>query len=327
VWSALSLGLTFVDRGASYLFTGPSLVIASATLANLARPASAVNAAASAAAFAIAVFTIAPITYLTTVMGLGLVPASATILGVVTALTTWLLSPMLELWPERPWRSASIAGVATLLFFAVGAATERTSARRPARSSLTYVVDADRGRAWLAGSGTPPARPWVRQAIGSGVGGDSASTLPAWVTRYFDERFLRSAPYTPMTPATVRVVADETTPNGRRVVLHVRPAPESVLIELNGDMSDVRSESVNGRLVDRSRHRDPSALWWLQYRAPTADGFTVELALTPTANRIFLMSRHIGVPATTGIRVPERPDGVLRAASGDSTLVRQTIEF
>ncbi|MGH9349096.1 MAG: hypothetical protein ACRD26_17710, partial [Vicinamibacterales bacterium] len=287
----------------------------------------AVNDAASAAAFAIAVFTIAPITYLITVMGIGLDATSATILGAVTALAAWLVSPILELWPERPWRTAGIAGATTLLLFAAGAATERTSAKRPARAGLTYVVDADVGSAWLAGWATAPARPWLRQAIGAGMATDGASTPPAWVTRTFDRQFVRRAPYTPLPRATVRVVNDEATSNGRRLVLHVRPAPESVAVELDGTTSDVLSASVNGRPVDASRYRSTRARWELYYAAPTDDGFTIELVLTPAARSIALMSRRIGFPVSAGLRIPDHPEGVLAAEFGDSTIVHQIVEF
>lgn len=328
LFAAISMYVAVAAPGGSFLLTWPVLLAATAALIGALAARRVVAALASWLAAAGVIFIIVPLAYLMVCVALGMAGAGAVLLGILTAVVTWLLMPHLDaIAAGHRWRPAAGAALVAVVLLIAGAFTVRTDARRPAGSAFSYFVDGDSGTAWLAGRGTAPhVRAWVDGALVALHGDTRTPSRPRWLEREIGSRRAVAVPAVPEGPAapTAEVVSDSVTPTARIVTLRVRTAPRTLSVDLAAEAGEVLRAAVDDRPVDPGRYRRRSARWALEYVAPPESGFTVTLAFRPGEQHVIsLLARTMGVPP--GIRLPTRPEGVLPIQAGDGTLVYRRI--
>lgn len=330
-WSALSLVVSWLAPGVSFLLTWPLIAAGGAAIAFATRPNASLTAVLAWVGAIVAIFFLAPTIYLMVCVALGLYGVGAAVLGAFTALGVWLLAPHFErLAGTRKWRVPALAAVAALVVFTVGAVAVRTDPDHPTGASLVYAVDADSGRAWLAGfAWSESARVWLRRSL-RGSGAQRADTLPSWMRRSFNPRNVVSAPLAipTLAPATATVLSDSTVGGERRVTLRITPSRGTRSIAMGLESGTITSADVDGRRVRTDRYRRAPQQWTLEYSAPADDGFTLAItsaAATPLV--LGLLSRHDGIPALPSTEIPQRPPGIIAVQSGDMSLVYRRVRL
>lgn len=322
LWVALGIALAAAAPGTSFLITWPALVAASALALASSRPR--LRAAALAASGAFAILMVMPIIYLIGAQALGLYATGAVVIALFTALGAWLLADAFELWPGRAWRTSGTVAAAAMLLFLAGMMTVRTSDAHPVGSAFAYGVDADSGGAWL---GAMAVTPWAQRALGDALrrGAADSTMPPSWFTRFVASSATRTAPVVPVPKAVVRVIRDSLAGGERHVLIHVRPAGGTRSILLRTNVGAVRATSFDGRVADTTRfRRPPRGRWAWEYFAPPDSGFTIGWTVARDARpTLEVVSMHPGVPQLPGVRVPERPPGVIPIQRGDVTLIYQ----
>jgi hypothetical protein len=324
-WSGVSLAIAISVPGASFLFTWPLIA---ATLSGR-WPESTSRVTLTVVAVVVSVFIIVPTTYMMVSVALGLDAVGGAVLGLLVAMAASLLAPiLLGLAGDRPRALPLASGAAAIVAFGIGLATVRTNAERPASSALTYVADADSGGAWLSGYGGTGATHWVASALRA-ARSDSAP-LPSWV-----RRLTRARPIVGVRPsasalgaASATVLKNTVAGDVRTVSVRIKPSPGTMTIGMQMDTGTVTSAVVNGKVVDRSRYRNPTARWSLEFIAPPDSGFVI--ALTVPANEpavLGISARAPGLPALQGVTVPPRPAGVLAIQTGDASVVYHRVRF
>jgi hypothetical protein len=329
IWALLSLLVAIAAPGASFLFVWPLFAIALvAAIAPRVTTRPRALAALTWLVTLVALFLIVPTTYTIVCVALGLDATGATILAVLTALTTWLLAPHLEtMRGSRPGVAPLVAALAAVVFVSIGFATERTNARNPTGASFTYAVDADSAKAWLTGSATSPSgRTWIARAVEQAAGGRREGALPSWLTRGFDPRRTVPAPHsTSISPPTATVVSDSISGERRFVSVRIRPGAGMQELMVAPDNATVIAASIDGRPIDTSRYRRRRA-WPLQLVAPPDSGFILALTLRPSGRAVLgLMGRVGTIPSLEGFQIPRRPAGVLPVHDGDATLIYRRV--
>jgi hypothetical protein len=331
VWALLSLVVAITLPGASFFFVWPLFAIALvAALAPTIATRPRVSAGLTWFATLFVLFLLVPTTYTMVCVALGLDATGATILAVLTALTTWLLAPHLEtLRATRPGITPLVAAIAALVVFGVGFATERTNARNPTGASFIYAVDADSSKAWLSGTATSASgRSWISQAVEQAAGGRREGAMPSWLTRSFDPGRTVPAPLARNIAApSATVLSDSISGEMRFVTVRVRPGAGTQTLFVAPDNATVVAASVDGRPVDTSRYRS-RRVWPLQLVAPPDSGFILALTLRPaTSGRavLGLMGRVGTIPPLEGFQIPRRPAGVLPVQAGDATLIYRRV--
>jgi hypothetical protein len=324
-WGALGLWIAVVMPGASFFFTWPSLLFGAALIAAAGRPATRLYEGAIWFATVVTIFVLAPTLYLMVCVALGLNAAGAAALTLLTALGTTLLWPHLESIASRNrWAVPVITAIVALVFFVVGTITVRTDRDHPAGTSLIYAVDADSGAAWLSGFGwTPSARVWLSRAL-QASGSQRADTIPAWVQRNADRRNAYTAAMSipALAPSTATILSDSSVSGNRQITLRITPSRGTRSIGLRAEQGSVLAARVDGRSIDTTRYRRQPRQWTLNYTAPPDSGFLLTLTLPnvmPTT--IGILSRRIGIPVLQGIRIPQRPEGIIAVHDGDASIV------
>lgn len=321
--AALGILTAFIAPGVSFLFVWPALVMATG-LALWNRGAVAEPALWTATAAAAMI--LLPITYLMGAVALGLDETGAAVVAIFTAMGAWLAAHTMEMWDERPWRGTAMAAGASVLLFAIGAATVRTSSEHPVGSTIGYGVDADSNTAHLGVRASTRA---ATNALRAQFGSDPVLRPPAWFGRHF--RITRPAPAPGPTIATAQVmkVADTTRGDARFLTVRVVPGAGTHAIALHADSGMVRSAAIDGRPVRTDGYRYPQrGRWNIEYVAPGAAGFEIAFVLEsvpPVA--LALESLVPGIPRVPGLELPVRPDGVIPIQRGDFTLVHQRIRI
>lgn len=323
-WAALSLVVAAVLPGGSFLFTWPLLLVAVAFLLVQVRSGVAFGIVAHAVAGVIAILIVTPIAYLMGSVALGL-SQGGPIIAVLTALTAWLLAFGLSLLGDRSWKPALTSVVAAVAIALIGVATVRTNDEHPVGSSFAYIVNADSGSAWLAGSAqSGGARRWVESELGAMTSGEAPVATPAWLRALGRMRGVR-APVIPATPAQVSVVSDSAAAGRRILTLRVVPPEGAVAVSMVAD--SVAREWIDGMAVDRSRYRGARRGWAMEYVAPDPSGFTVSLDVPTGPFDLQLVTRRPGLPQIAGLAAPKRPPGILPLQRGDATFVYQRVRL
>lgn len=273
----------------------------------------------------LALLVMVPITYLMGVVALGLDAAGGAVIAVFTALSAWLAAHVLELWPERPWRSAGAFAIGGLALALVGAATVRTSDAHPVGSWIGYGVNVDSGNAWLGANATSRgAVAGFRRQLTS-----PPDRAPAWFGRYFAVQRSAPPPGPKITRAGVRVVSDSVAGDTRHLVVRVIPEPGIRMIALRADSGVVRQAAFDGRVVDTTWLRYPMrGRWGMEFYAPPDSGFALALQVTRDRPvRLYLTSHLPGIPRVPGLELPRRDAGVIPIQRGDFTLVHQVFNL
>lgn len=351
-WALLSVMVSVAMPGASFLFTWPVLVMTLAGLSGRRWPGR-VATAGSWIAAAIVVFIVVPVVYLMACTALGLGPTGAAVVGAFTGLTTCLLWPQVDAMGrsggggggggDRPTMVPLVAAGASLVLFAIGAMTVRTSAEHPGGAALVYAVDADSNKAWLTGyargGASRAALLGVLDSVASGQksagggggdgGGNSDSapaSAPAWVGRPFGAHSIVRVPVLAVPPPSAAVLSDTTNGAERTVSLRITPGAGSRATVLSLEAGVVLDAAVDGKPIDTWRYRVRPRAWTLEYASPPDSGFALTLRLR-AGGRPVLALRAIapGVPPVPEFHLPRRPAHILPIQNGDMTWVYRRV--
>lgn len=329
LWGMLSLTVSSLAPGASFLFTWPFIAGAVAFVLAAWLPDRPILALAVRWLMTVVIlYLVLRLAYVMVVYALGLDATGAALLAVLTSLTTWLLSAHLEtLRGERPMVAPTVAAAAAVVLLAIGALTMRAGEAHPAAASFAYMVDTDSSKAWLTGSASSgSARLWLRQSV-TRVGTPAPSeSSPQWLTRSVNPQRTVIAPVDPGIAAPDVAVSDSVAGETRYVTLRIRPTPGMHAIYLAPD-GDVGSASIDGMRIDTTRYRG-SRRWPLELIAPPATGLAVTLEVRAGDHLVVgIMGRIDGIPPVPGLTLPQRPDAILPIGDGDATYVYRRIRL
>lgn len=170
----------------------------------------------------------------------------------------------------------------------------RDDDRRPIPETLSYLHDADRGRAyWISSDAEPTA--WTSRALGCHYDrGRLESFFPGWTREFLST----PAPVLPLSAPVVEILADQPRPGGRRVTLRVCSSRGARQLSLSVPNGDVRRWAVDGRGMDRDAAGvgEPGRPWELWLHAADEDGFLVELDLPAEPMELRVLDRSDGIP-------------------------------
>lgn len=264
IWAALiGLVLGIVSPGASHLATWPVLGASLGGLAAL-RCAPRWRVLALAAGLVPAALILLPSAWNTLPTGLkyaGYAPMP------LTVLFCGLLLPLIEtVWPRRRSSLVPLTALAvSVVLVAVGVVAEPVDKAHPRRTSLSYGLDADTGKAvWLT-SKSPDQ--WARR-----YGGVSAST-ELWGS----SQLVSPAKAAPLAAPSLRVLEDTTLRGVRTLRVRIGSERGANLVGLRAD--SVLSLTVEGRSIT------PGPTGFV-FHAPGAAG--VEVSLTAKASKLQL---------------------------------------
>ena len=337
VWTMLTLFVSWKAPGASFVFVWP---LAAASLAALLEPRHDWAAAASLwLATIIAMALLVPIIHSIGLILLGLTGGGGVVMGVLTPLLALLIAPQFEaIVGERRWRATLGVLAATILLFAVGAITVRSSATHPVASALVYAADADANDAWLVTPASLEKRSaWSAAALGASPrfmtpGRDSAAGgPPSWLTNVFGQELrvaVRAVPRVSLTGPVATVIADSTTNAGRRLTLRIVSAPGTLNVNMRSVAGAVLAAAVDGRDIDTTRYRRKTPHWTLSYAAPPDSGFTLALTMPRDASiTLEISAQSARIAPLAGLSIPPRPDYVVPVQSGDQTDIYRRVTF
>ncbi len=318
--AASSVALSALLPGGSYLPTWPLIGGAVAALAGDSRPAVRTLGALGSAAGAAAL--LGPLSQL---LYQGLTPRAAAAPMLALQLGGELAAPALGALP-RPVRRALAVGA---LMAAAGVVAHRLRSPDNAAAApvtLSYLVDADAGRAVYFSSDARPTG-WTRSFLGDRPDkGLLPEYFPGW-----DRDFLYADAEPLDLPApAVDVLGDEPAgPGRRRLTLHVaspRGARQLLLAVPDGG---VHGWSVEGRSCPPARPEETGQdrPWELWLYAPGAEGLRVELEVDETPIRLRVADRSEGLPAGGGDG-PRTPAAALDIDSwGNGTFVLRWLKI
>lgn len=125
---------------------------------------------------------------------------------------------------------------------------------------------------------------------------------------------------------TARVLADTVAESHRHVTFRVSAPPRTLAVRMRS-AATVAGVAIDGRVVDTTRYRRPSAGFDMTYVAPRPEGFDVTLAL-PAGDSLplELVARTAGVPDSASV-ARRRHEHATPSQSGDATLVRRRVVF
>jgi hypothetical protein len=252
---------------------------------------------------------------------LGVTGAGAIALGVAASLILLLLAPLLEIvagdtrWSGAPW----LAGTGALILL-IAALTVRPSADHPLRSALVYAENADSTDVWLGTLGRATDA-WTRDAIGVRTSGPT----PDWTTRLSERVGLftgRKVARVPLAGPNATLIGDTLLSGIRRVVLHVTAPAGSTALVMRARGAKVLTSSIDGRVVDTTRHRHRDRDWVMEYWAVPESGATIALSIPAGGHIDFdLAARRPGIPPDPGVTIPLRPSYVVPSQTGDVSIV------
>jgi MFS family permease len=320
IWLGIALELAIQVPGVSYLFTWPLLFAAIAALTTRGRQ------VAGWAAAVVALIMLVGFFYGVSVVMLGVAGAGAIALGVMAALISLLLAPLLEQiagnarWSGAPW----LAGAAVVCC-AIAALTVHPSADHPVRTALVYAENADSSDAWF-GALESTSDAWTRETIGP-----QTPRPPEWTTHLSDNssRFTgRAVARVPLSAPMASLVSDSLVGSTRHVVLHVTAPAGITGLVMRARGAKVLASSIDGRAVETARYRHRARDWVMEYWGVPETGATVALSI-PAGGRIDfdLAARRPGIPPVPGITIPPRPPSVVPSQMGDVTIVYRQLRL
>ncbi|HYC49901.1 MAG TPA: M28 family peptidase [Gemmatimonadaceae bacterium] len=325
----VALGAALAAPGVSFLLTWPAFFAASASLAALVMRSSVIGFVKSSVAVTVTLFLMVPTIYLMVCVALGLDGIGASALAILTTISLWVLAPQLEAMTSRSrWMPAGLAAIGATVLVAIGLATVRTDADRPAGAALVYAVDADSQTAWFAGSGTTPAvRAWVERVAG-GLPRQGNASAPVWLRRMYPASRIAQLPLADIASPTAEVFGDTSAAGMRTMTIRVRGGAGARSVVLMVEEGNADSLYVAGRVVSRARYRSQGARTTLEFISPPDTGFVIRLSLSsqgPVA--LGLMSRHARAGTPPGVAMPMRPSGVLPIQLGDASYVYRRVQI
>jgi MFS family permease len=315
-WVVLTVGFALAAPSAAYLWTWPTLAVAALALWRLTgkRPAAWRWSAGLAIPIAVLLVVFAPVMLIFTVLafrldGMGF-PAIG-VMGLFTALAAGLLIPHLRLrLPGRRgllgsrWLAPAAAATLAAALFATGVARLSYDASFPRPDFISYVYNADTGRAaWEAGDTDSWTKPLLRNAKQADIELAPFETFAGW-----------RAPALAVELAPPKVTRLSSTGDGDITTLRLRVASQrnadsvAVLFRAPGP---IVAASVEGQPIPRTAAMSDGELK-LPYVGLPRDGITLELKLRDRGTlRTALRDYTQGLPAAAN--APRRPADTMPA--------------
>jgi hypothetical protein len=246
---------------------------------------------------------------------------------VIVALVLASLTPYLALllFPVR-WFLPVLALFCGLACLWWGSATAKFDSGHRLINNLLYAQDADKGTAVWASRDKKPDE-WV-----SGFLKENARDLPPGALLPWSKRAFKvgDAPKSNLPSADMHV--DEQRTEGDRRIVRVRIRSQRPTVAMY-----IGAKGINNAVVAEAHLRDkrvscPDGKLGLLYYAPPAEGFTLELHITPANGVVEVMVDDFspGLPELPGKGVPTRPDhlmGSMERYETDTAVVRRTFQL
>lgn len=331
-WMALMIVTAWYSPGSSYLFTWPTLFcgVGIAALFLSRNP----QRIAAWQAIVLALAALPGIFFLTAIMT-GLQATLTVIFSPLTVLLGCLLIGLLVphlylIVSTWSWPLPLLSGTAALIAFWLATAMSGFSAEYPRIDSLTYGLDADRGKAYWMSCDKEPDE-WT----GSFFPND---TPKQFIREFFPDnpgQYLKApAAVAALQPPIITLQSDYTEGNIRTMHLRVFSPRQAQVIELYaGEDVDVLDASV-----DRYRLKPMEGRWSLVYNAFPRGG--IELTLHVSTNAPFSLKavdHSYGFPELAGFTLNKRPPHIIckpntidfnkERLRTDETLVGKTYRF
>ena len=329
-WALLAALTTVLMPGGAFVFTWPAIVMSATALICDRWPRW--RLIPMWIGSAIALFAVVPIVYVMACLALGVGVVGAAVVGIFVAALTCLLAPLLEVMAAasaRVWQIPAGSAVVSLLLFAIGAFTVRTTARHPGGAALIYGVDADSGTGWLTGyawgASSHTALLGVLRVAAEGRA--AATSKPGWIGGGPNTPLLQ-VPALPLPAPSVSVQSDVSSGGQRHLSMRVRPGGPRLSVYLTANPGVVLDAAVNGRPIDVRRYRRHTAQWMLEFAAPPDSGFTLALTMDPSAHGIIgVRGVAQGIPPMPELHLPRRPEHILPVQDGDMTWIYTRVPF
>jgi hypothetical protein len=226
----------------------------------------------------------------------GLTPRMSASAALALQISAELSAPALAGLPTSVRRGLAVSGAATAAAVAARHLVSRSpSARRPVPDTLSYLLDADRGRAlWLSTDPRPSS--WTAGLLGARPDrGRLPEYFPGW-----QRDFLHAPAARLDLPAPeLEILCETTADNGRRrVEMRLRSPRDARLLSLTTADAPVYAWAVEGRWAApapgaEAQQALPWELWL--YGAPP-DGITVTVEVDTSPIRLRVADRSEGVP-------------------------------
>lgn len=329
-WLLLTLALSMLAPGGSYLFAWPLLFSLLALLVGFTvRGEGAFKRWAVVALFSVpSVLLLSPVIY-NFFEALSL-PAAGVVAALV-ALLAGLVVPSLGLsTPGRSWAVPALSAVAALCLIATALLTAGYDRNRPKVDSVFYVLEADSGRRlWAtADRGTDE---WTSQFFNQGRKVEPLSDLFPFA---YVGRFLTGeAPAVPLQAPEASLLADGVENGLRKLRLRITPkGGASVLVIFADPETEVVGATLNGKAVNASatQGRARPGRWGAVYYGLPAEGAELSLDVKGAGPvKLRVDARNYGLPQVEGAPFGPRPDYLVPAPTSysDVTIVSKSFTF
>ncbi|AMR26994.1 hypothetical protein A0257_07660 [Hymenobacter psoromatis] len=240
------------------------------------------------------------------IFGLGLlvlVPllVSAVLLGLLLPVLLPIVSP--PAGPNRraaiSWALPALAFAAALVALGVGHITRQPTADRPQQTYLLYALDAARQRAyWLSALARPDA--WTSHVLTQ----PQYQPLPTLYPQSTVPILHQAAPVLALSPPTLVLLADESTPAQRRLRVRLAPgrADVSSLVISITTATRVQTLRVAGQAIAPADLLPKAGTTSLTFFAPRAAGELIELSTAGKGPvQLAVTTRSLGLPPVPGL--------------------------
>lgn len=328
-WLILSVTVTFMIPGGSYLFTLPLLfgLIGVAFIFYSRVPDSPKSQLIFAVTMLPAVILWAPIIY-SVFVALTLNSAS-TVIVCVALLFGLTIAPIV--WAITLWRwlVPGALVLASIVLMIVGIAGGGFDKQRPKMNNLIYALDADAGKAFVASSDDKTDE-WTTQFLSSGV---ERGAMPEFFPGNPRPYWKSAATVAQVAGPNASVTGDQTENDVRTLTFKVTsPRGAPVITIYTAPDIEVLDASVDGKRAFPGGTNPPRSMrnWGLQFYALPAEG--VELIVKTKTDKPFrmrLVDRSYGLPDITGSAAKPRPENMIPTPYGlsDVTLVAKSFTF
>lgn len=258
---------------------------------------------------------------------LGFTPTGAPLLALTFGLLFLLLFPFLDPLLESHRKLFPIGALAAaLILCAIAAGTTAYSAEHPKPTLLSYLLDADSGKAQWASSAAR-LDPWTAAYVSdSPVRSKLQDFFPEWVTFEF---LTHDAPAMLLPPPQALLVQKSDDGTTRTLHLRITSPRHARALHVSVPSAEILRASVNGRDLGRpseARWHQPGR-WALDYANP-GDGIDLQLQVQGTQPvQLVLVDRSSLLPVIPGANLPPRPADSIPIHSGDQTMVRRSFVF
>jgi len=319
VWALIAIVAAIMSPAVAYLFTWPVLLAAAAELGRR------YQMLARWIVAAVTIILLAGFAFGATVVMLGLAGVGAIALGLLTALVTLLLLPLLaQATAGLRSSGAGVIAAAGVVVAAIGLVTVRATPQHPVPTAIRYYENADTDDAWLTGFGGANTA-WMRGVLGT------TAQMPSWTARIAGNgsaRMGRRVNRVPLDAPDARFIRDTIMGGFRRVVFRLMAPKGATVVAMQVSGAPVLTSSIDGRVVDTTRFRRHYPQWVMEYWAVPDTGAIVALSIPPGARiDVDVASRTPGLPAIPGTTIPPRPAAVVPIQTGDASIVYRRRTF